>query len=209
MIDYKLMYDRLYSLGYHMDGTNSGVAFVDSICNNFQFQSILDVGCSQGNAVREYLRMGKDASGIDISESAISEAHTLTKEKDQDRFMIGSVLQIPYADKTFDAIVSTDVLEHLSPEDVDQAIAELVRVSKGWLFLKIAKSPEGVRKWIDLLKERYPEDYTSINNLHLSPYPVLHWRKKLMQHKAMPYTLPSSFPKKMTVYKVMSLRKAK
>ena len=74
-----------------------------------------------------------------------------------------------------EAIVSSDVLEHLSPEDVQKALKEINRVSSKYLFLQIAKSKEGVTKWMDLMKEKHPDLVKDMDNLHLSVYPNNQW----------------------------------
>ncbi len=43
-----------------------------------------------------------------------------------------------HADKTFDLVYSSDVLEHISPEEVDAAVAEMVRVARKHIVLSIS-----------------------------------------------------------------------
>jgi len=49
---------------------------------------------------------------------------------------------LPFADGSFDAVMSTDVLEHLAESEVDAAVGELTRVAKRFLFLKISNRKE-------------------------------------------------------------------
>lgn len=174
-MDYTKLYDELYQLGYHRDGTNIGLQYVDWIIENYPFVSILDVGCSQGKAVQQYALRGYEAYGIDISPTAIRMSKKIVREENT---KVGSVLEIPYGDKQFDAVVSTDVLEHLEPEDVDKALFELVRVTKTYLFLRISKSVEGRKDWLEKLQEK-DEKYQSISNLHLSVHPIVWWKDKI------------------------------
>eukprot|EP00958_Prasinococcus_capsulatus_P027732 scaffold5807_cov412-Prasinococcus_capsulatus_cf.AAC.10 len=50
----------------------------------------------------------------------------------------GILTNLPYEDNSFDLVFSADVLEHIHPEEVDQVVSELVRVSRRHLFLSIS-----------------------------------------------------------------------
>ncbi len=54
--------------------------------------------------------------------------------------VVADGLQLPFADKSFDYVVSSDVLEHIDPANRKQAIAEWLRVAKKELILGF---PEG------------------------------------------------------------------
>lgn len=43
--------------------------------------------------------------------------------------VIGSVLDLPFADRSFDTVVALDLLEHLAPDDRPAALQELARVT--------------------------------------------------------------------------------
>ena len=47
----------------------------------------------------------------------------------------GSVLQIPAEDRSYDAVVAVDVLEHIEPEDRALAISEFARVARTHIIL--------------------------------------------------------------------------
>jgi len=53
-------------------------------------------------------------------------------------FSAAPVTALPVTDNSFDAILSSDVLEHLAMEEVQPAVAELTRVARRFLFLKIS-----------------------------------------------------------------------
>ena len=62
---------------------------------------------------------------------------------------MGSLLDIPWGDRALDIAVSSDVLEHIHPMDVDRSIAEITRITKHILLLGIATGPS-VRQGTEL-----------------------------------------------------------
>lgn len=174
-VDYKDLYEKLYSLGYHRDGTNIGATETVKIHLNYNFDSILDIGCSQGLAVKDYLKRHKNAWGCDISPTAIRLAQEDGLEK---RCVVGSILNIPFFDKSFDATASIHVIEHLDPLDIDQAISEIFRVTKRYIFLRISKPSDGKHDWLKNLKKVYPVKYKELDSLRLSKIAPASWAKK-------------------------------
>jgi hypothetical protein len=47
----------------------------------------------------------------------------------------GSVLSIPVANQSYDAVIAVDVLEHIKPEDRNKALSEFTRVARKHLIL--------------------------------------------------------------------------
>lgn len=70
---------------------------------------------------------GGIVTGVDYSEEAIDFAKEKTKGLKID-FKRGSVYELPFENDEFDAVVSSDVIEHL--EDVERYISEIKRVVK-------------------------------------------------------------------------------
>jgi SAM-dependent methyltransferase len=82
---------------------------------------ILDAGCGSGRNMVELARLGT-VTGIALSETSVA----LARERDVGEIVAGSVLEMPFADDSFDLAVSLDVIEHL--EDDLAALRELRRV---------------------------------------------------------------------------------
>ncbi len=59
------------------------------------------------------------------------------------------LMEMPFSDDQFDAVVCVDVIEHLYPDDVDAAIAEMLRVAPK-LYLRAACYPSHHGEFRDL-----------------------------------------------------------
>jgi len=81
---------------------------------------ILDAGCGSGRNMVELSRLGT-VTGVELSATSVA----LARERDVGEVIAGSVLEMPFADDSFDLAVSLDVIEHL--EDHLAALRELRR----------------------------------------------------------------------------------
>jgi len=70
---------------------------------------ILDIGCGKGDKLKEFSRRGFQACGVDVSETAISEA----RQKVAGDFKVGSFESADYPAEYFDVIRFDNVLEHI------------------------------------------------------------------------------------------------
>lgn len=91
---------------------------------------ILDAGCGLGGSTR-LLAKQKDwqARGIDLSPSFIEAAGILTRRtglENRARFRTGSILDLPWEDASFDAVLCQHILMNI--DDKTQAIREFFRV---------------------------------------------------------------------------------
>lgn len=143
--DYASQYDDFWSRS-DRTGTDSYLdrnLLVDSIIESVGYGKVLDLGCGEGRLVRALTEKGLDAYGLDISQVAIDRANTYMPG----RFFCGSALELPFADQEFDTVVSTDCLEHIHPDDVPRAIAEIRRVCKKHAYLQIATTIDRDGHW--------------------------------------------------------------
>lgn len=111
---------------------------------------LLDVGSGMGGLVRALLRLGVDATGLDVAQKCVDASN----ETAPGRFVRGSLLHLPFEDGAFDTVVSTDVLEHLDEADVPAALAEMARVSRRFLIVRVATTPDRDGAWHLTVRER-------------------------------------------------------
>ena len=103
-------------------------SFAERIQNEINPGSVLDAGCAMGFLVEKLRERGVEAWGVDISQYAISEVAPGIQEY----CWVGSVTDpLP---RTYDLIVSIEVLEHLSPRDAEIAVTNLCTFSNDILF---------------------------------------------------------------------------
>ena len=96
---------------------------------------ILDVGCGKGFLLYEFTQVvpGIEIAGIDISEYGIANA----KEEVKPFLKLGSAVSLPYADHSFDFIVSLGALHNLYIYELWPALKEIQRVGKANKYVMV------------------------------------------------------------------------
>jgi 2-polyprenyl-3-methyl-5-hydroxy-6-metoxy-1,4-benzoquinol methylase len=96
----------------------------------------IDVGAGAGRHSYEALRRGADVTAFDMDEvelKGVDDMFGAMAEVGEvppggtGTVKVGTILDMPYADGSFDVVLASEILEHV-PE-VDQAVAELVRIT--------------------------------------------------------------------------------
>ncbi|MFN7139858.1 MAG: class I SAM-dependent methyltransferase, partial [Limisphaerales bacterium] len=139
-MDYKSEYDEYWSRSDRWGSHSfaSGDLLAEQILSVCGRGKTLDVGFGMGLLVRTLVGKGVDADGIDIAQKPVDEANKVLPG----RFKVGSILNIPFPDNTFETVISTDCLEHIAEEDVPKALAELCRVTRRSAFICLATTPD-------------------------------------------------------------------
>lgn len=127
-----------------------------------EVKSILDVGCGNGIFGHTILRERSDIqiTGVDRSRSALK--HVTFKSH------IASIDDLPFEDKSFDAVSCLQVIEHIPNSYYMKSLAELARVSREFIVI-------GVPFEEDLANEvtECPQCKTVFNiNLHLRNFNI-------------------------------------
>jgi SAM-dependent methyltransferase len=122
--------------------TSGAAAFVERLGLQ-PGQTVLDAACGTGNLTIPAARRGAMVTGLDIAPNLIDAARRASADAGvQIRFDTGSAEAMPYADASFDAVISMfGVMFAARPE---QTLAELVRVTRrGGIIALACWTPTG------------------------------------------------------------------
>ncbi|HVX14861.1 MAG TPA: class I SAM-dependent methyltransferase [Pirellulales bacterium] len=97
--------------------------------------AILDVGCGKGFMLYDFQQLMPRATlaGIDISSYAHEQALPAVKPL----LKVGCATQLPYADRSFDLVISINTIHNLPLEGCKQSLREIERVSRGHRFVTV------------------------------------------------------------------------
>ena len=96
---------------------------------------VLDVGCAKGFMMHDLAELipGIIVKGIDVSEYAIANAIDDMKAHVQ----VADARKLPFADKSFDVVISVNTIHNLVREECGQALREIQRVSKRGAYITV------------------------------------------------------------------------
>lgn len=133
---------------------------------------MLDLGCGEGrHAIAVNVIDGVDVVGVDLSAADLATArqrHAQFRTKPADAapvslfgLLAGDALRLPFADGSFDAVICSEVLEHIP--DFRAALDEIVRVLKpgGRLCVSVP------RPWCERICWWLARDYHQVPGGHL------------------------------------------
>lgn len=107
---------------------------VGAVVGSLGPQAVLDAGCGEGFVLRELA--GPSLHGLDLSPDALRLAR---EQAPRARLVAAHLYHLPYPDQAFPLVLCLEVLEHLfQPE---QAVAELRRVTSGYLVASVPHEP--------------------------------------------------------------------
>lgn len=115
--------------GYRYDGRWRPLA--DRLAAHYAIKPgdrVLDVGCGKGFLLYELTQAvpGVEVFGLDISDYAVADG----KPEVRSRLAVGTAKSLPFADASFDVILSLGTLHNLAVEHSITAFAELQRVGR-------------------------------------------------------------------------------
>lgn len=122
-------------------------------------KKVLDIACGEGYGSAILADYAFEVIGIDIDEGTIKRADEKYK-KDNLRYKIGNIVDIPEENNSIDVIVSFETIEHVSPKQQEQFLAECRRVLKKDGIL-IISTPN---------KEVYSDRYNYFNEYHIHEF---------------------------------------
>ncbi len=132
MTDQDLFYNRMAAANdwdaianTHETARRLKVVFEDLLSGvDLTGKSVLDGGSGGGHFSAEFVRRGAIVTSLDVGEALLAQ---VAKRCESTR-VVGSLMDIPFADGTFDVVMSTEVIEHTP--DPQRALRELARVVK-------------------------------------------------------------------------------
>jgi len=103
-------------------------------------RTFLDAGCGEGFVARRILDAAPDIvlTGCDVSAAALEIAANANVGT---RFVAGSIVDLPFPDRSFDVVGCFEVLEHLPDDLPRQALSELARVARQAVVLSVPHEP--------------------------------------------------------------------
>jgi SAM-dependent methyltransferase len=105
-----------------------------TLWRNFRVANALDVGCATGFVVEVLRERGIEAEGCDVSSFAVDHAAPGAVG----HLRVANLFAgLPWKDGTFELVTALEILEHLPPDRVAVALAELHRVCGGYLYATI------------------------------------------------------------------------
>lgn len=130
---------------------------------------VLDVGCGFGDFLRFVEEKGVEATGVDVSSYAVTQARKKIRGKVIKLDVASKAL--PFLNESFDAVTIFDVVEHISSSEF--LFKEVFRVlSSGGLLFITTPNNQG---WLRELTTRiFPDDPTHVNVQNGS-----YWRRRL------------------------------
>jgi SAM-dependent methyltransferase len=115
---------------------------------------VLDAGCGTGGMLASLARAGVGAVGLELDEQAAR----LARDKSGCPVVVGSIAALPFAEASFDAVLSADVLCHGGVDEAS-ALAEMRRCLKpggalllnlpayGWMLSEHDRRVDNVRRY--------------------------------------------------------------
>lgn len=165
------------------------VVFDELLPEDLTGQSLLDAGCGTGWFSQRAVERGAEVTSMDLGEGLLAQV----RKKCRSTCVVGSVLDMPFADATFDVVISSEVIEHV-PAPLD-AVREMHRVlkpggllvlttpNKRWFFLiwlanKLKLRPyQGLENWVSwrTLKHTVQDlgfEIERMQGIHLFPFVI-------------------------------------
>lgn len=104
--------------------------------------TILDIGCGAGFVSNGLAKHGFQVTGVDYSRETLDVARHHAPEQNVPRYEWGDAYALPFAAKSFDAVVAFDFLEHVTaPEKIILEVKRVLRPGGLFLFHTFNRNP--------------------------------------------------------------------
>ena len=92
-------------------------------------EKILDLGCGTGE-LSDFISRKTEVVGVDFAKYACVETKRRGKDDRKKSVVMGDATCLPFKSKTFDKVLSADLIEHIKPEQAEDFYKEVYRVLK-------------------------------------------------------------------------------
>ncbi|MHA2105635.1 MAG: class I SAM-dependent methyltransferase [Candidatus Hodarchaeales archaeon] len=160
-------WEKMYKSGYGHKVPEKDVEKLVQLFKKRKVHRILDLGCGMGRHTLYLAKKGFLVIGSDISSTALKKADKWLKNKIKNYSLIEhDMIELPFLDNHFDAVVSTNVIHHNRLKDVKKTVNEIRRVlnKNGLVFVTIASTKD----------HKYREGKKLEPHTYLRPSGVIH-----------------------------------
>jgi SAM-dependent methyltransferase len=91
--------------------------------------TILDVGCGAGIVTSELRGRGKGVVALDFAATPLQQVAPPRVQAD--------VARMPFPDHAFDAVLASEVIEHLTASGRREALADMTRIARRWVLITV------------------------------------------------------------------------
>jgi SAM-dependent methyltransferase len=122
--------------GYRYDGRWLPIA--RDMAEHFKLKAgdrVLDIGCAKGFLMRDLMEVvpGLEVWGLEISQYAIENCHADARG----RILRGTAQNLPFADASFAAALSINVIHNLGYDACVEAVREMERIAPGHGYIQV------------------------------------------------------------------------
>ena len=136
--------------GYKKSASHPHRQVIIDALKDIPFVNLLEVGCAVGANLSVINKEFPDAilQGIDINKDAVYEGSTWFSHNPSIYISEGNILDLAFADKSFDVVLADAVLMYLDPLEIGKALDEMSRVARKAIIIIdwFDKDPNGVIK---------------------------------------------------------------
>ncbi len=141
----RFAWERQYEKGYFLH--QSIQHEMPAVAKRFKahsVKSVLDHGCGSGRHVLYLAQQGFEVVGLDIAPTGLfTLLQKLADEEYASHPTLSDILQLPFADESFDAIISVRVIHHNRLALIQKTVQEMRRVLKPhgliWITVPVPK----------------------------------------------------------------------
>lgn len=129
--------DALWVRNYGLSRSAINQSFLEGVPRSATF---LEVGCNVGNQLLLLQAQGyTQLTGIELQSYALAGARSRLCNVALEQ---GSALALPFEDQAFDIVFTSGVLIHIAPDDLHQAMSEIHRCARHYIWGAEYFSPE-------------------------------------------------------------------